>query len=200
VYRAVYGERHPSIATTLNNLGILESRRNRHEAAIVKIQASFEMRRDLLGPTHPSTLLSQAHLASLLGEVGKAAEGERLLRQVLAQQASSADEGSPSMSPALATANLAHLQFLQGKFDEAEITARHALTLLDDEPNPLTEASVLEALGHALVKRRQFAEADTHLRRALALRAERLDADHASIRRVQGYLAELEEARTAARR
>jgi hypothetical protein len=50
------------------------------------------------------------------------------------------------------------------------------------------------------VKRRQFVEADTHLRRALAIRTERLDADHASTRRVQGYLAELEEARAAARR
>ena len=192
--------RHPSIATTLNNLGILDSRRNRHDAAVVKLQASFEMRRDLFGPAHPSTLVSQAHLASVLGEVGRAAEGERLLRYVRAQQASSAGEGSPSISPALATANLAHLQLLQGKFGEAEKTARHALTLSDREPNPLTEASVLEELGHALVKRRQFVEADTHLRRALAIRTERLGTDHAFTRRVQSYLAELDETRTSARR
>ena len=64
VYRAVYGERHPSIATTLNNLGVVESNRKRLAEAVTYATAAFEMRRELLGPQHPSTLVAQANLAA----------------------------------------------------------------------------------------------------------------------------------------
>ena len=101
VYRAVYGERHPSIATTLNNLGTVESSRNRLAEAVTYATAAFEMRRELLGPQHPSTLVAQANLANYLDNLGRLAESEAMLRDVLAQSA-----GQPALTMSLSQPQL----------------------------------------------------------------------------------------------
>jgi serine/threonine-protein kinase len=187
-YRAVYGEKHPSIATTLNNLGTLEARRRRDRDAVRYFSAALELRRELMGRDHPSTLLAQGNLASLLGRVGRAAEGEAMLREVLALT-SDHDDVAMGISRPQSMANLAHLLLLQGKLRGAEATARDAVALAATRRvSPLTEASVLATLGKVLGARGRHAEAADLLRRALDIRRERLGAAHPDVVRTQKEL------------
>ena len=57
------------------------------------------MRRELLGPQHPSTLVAQANLANYLDSMGRLAESEAMLRDVLAQSA-----GQPTLTMSSVTA------------------------------------------------------------------------------------------------
>lgn len=180
VYRAVYGDRHPSIATTLNNLSVTESNRNRLAAAVTHATAAFEMRRELLGPTHPSTLVVQANLANYLDSMGKLAESEAMLRDVLAQSAA-----QPAMTMSLSQpqlqANLASTLRKRGKLAEAEATVRAGLASVTKDLGPFTEASLLSVLGMVLIDRKRDAEAADALQRALDIRSQRLKPDHPDV-------------------
>jgi serine/threonine-protein kinase len=191
VYRAAYGERHPSIATTLNNLGVLETKRGRPAASVPYFSAALDMRGDLLGPSHPSTLLAQANLASLLGRVGRAAEGEAMLRDVLARAAAS-DAVARVISRPQIMANLADLLRQRGGLAEAEAMAREALALGSArQVSPLAEAAILATLGRILMDRHRNAQAAVVLERALAIRQERLGAEHPDVVRVRRFLEEV---------
>ena len=77
------------------------------------------MRRELLGPQHPSTLVAQANLATYLDDMGRLAESEAMQRDVLAKSA-----GQPAMTMSLSQpqlrANLASTLRRRGKLTEAE--------------------------------------------------------------------------------
>jgi tetratricopeptide (TPR) repeat protein len=177
VYRAAYGERHPSVATTLSYLGRLESRRERIPEAVRFITAALEMRRELLGPDHPSTRMSEANLAGLLGR-GRPDVGEAKLKSLLAQPPQNYDVGMASSRP-LMLRTLANALLLQGKLTEAEATAREALDLAIKQPrgNPLEEASVRAMLARVLMARGQYAEAVELFEKVLEVRRELLNAD-----------------------
>ncbi len=180
VYRAVYGQRHPSIATTLNNLGVAESHRKRLAEAVTHATAAFEMRRELLGPHHPSTLVVQGNLGAYLVEAGRLAEGEAMLRDVLARSA-----GQPNVTMSLSRpqlkANLASTLRRRGKLTDAEATVREALALVTADVSPLTEASIHAVLGMVLIDQRRDREAAEALQRALDIRSQRLKPDHPNI-------------------
>jgi len=180
VYRAVYGERHPSIATTLNNLSVVESNRYRLAEAVTYATAAFEMRRELLGTTHPSTLVTQANLANYLATMGKLAESEAMMRDVLAQSAK-----QPAMTMALSQpqlrANLAGTLRRRGKLTEADTTIREALALVTPKVSPFTEASILAVLGKIRFDQGRDAEAADALQRALDIRSQRLKPDHPDV-------------------
>jgi hypothetical protein len=180
IYRAVYGERHPSIATTLNTLATVESDRNRLADAVRYGTAALEMRRELLGPHHPSTLVAQANLANFLDTMGRLAESEALLRDVVAKSA-----GQPAQTMALSQpqlkANLASTLRKRGKLTEAEATVRDGLAAVTKDVSPFTEASLLAVLGMVLIDQRRDAEAAGVLQRVIDIRGERLRPDHPSI-------------------
>ena len=180
VYRAVYGERHPSIATTLNNLGAVESNRNRFAEAVTYATAAFEMRRELLGPQHPSTLVTQANLANYLDSLGRLAESEAMMRDVLKQSAGQPAQAMSLSQPQL-RADLASTLRHRGKLTEAEATIREALALVTADVSPFTEASILTVLGMVLIDQRRDAEAADALQRALDIRAVRLKPDHPDV-------------------
>jgi tetratricopeptide (TPR) repeat protein len=51
--RELLGERHPQVASSLNNLASLYSSQGRYEAAEPLYQQALELRRELLGERHP---------------------------------------------------------------------------------------------------------------------------------------------------
>ena len=180
VYRAAYGDRHPSIATTLNTLGTVESDRKRLAEAVKYATAAVEMRRELLGPKHPSTLVAQSNLASYLGDMGRLAESEAILRDIQAQSV-----GQPTVTMSLSQpqlkANLAAILRRRGKLIEAEKTVRDALALVTKDVSPFTEASILGVLGMVLIDQKRDAEAAVALQRSLDIRSQRLKPDHPAV-------------------
>lgn len=54
--RAVVGNEHQSVATTLNNLGLLYRQLGRRDEAVKYVGAALEISEKLLGPMHPTSL------------------------------------------------------------------------------------------------------------------------------------------------
>jgi tetratricopeptide (TPR) repeat protein len=162
-------------------MGRLEFSRGAHARAADLMRESLAMRVALLGPDHPATRLSRANLAAVLGRLGRHAEAETLLREVLA------DAGTSTSRRATAMANLADVLMNQGKLRAAEAMARDALALRADDP--LGEASSLSVLGQVLTRLRRFPEARECLQRSLDIRVTRLGAQHPHVARTRDHLA-----------
>jgi tetratricopeptide (TPR) repeat protein len=146
------------------------------------MRESLAMRVALLGPDHPATRLSRANLAAVLGRLGRHAEAETLLREVLAAA------GTSRSRRATAMANLADVLMHQGKLREAEAMARDALALRAED-DPLGEASSLSVLGQVLTRLRRFPEARQLLQRSLDIRVTRLGEQHPLVARTRDHLA-----------
>ena len=74
--RKLLGDRHPDVATSLNNLAALYRSQGRYEEAEPFYQQALEMRRELLGDRHPSVASSLNNLA-LLYSIARSLRGSR---------------------------------------------------------------------------------------------------------------------------
>jgi uncharacterized protein involved in exopolysaccharide biosynthesis len=159
---------------------VVESNRKRLAEAVGYATASFEMRRELLGAQHPSTLVAQANLAGHLNDLGRSAESEAMMRDILAQSA-----GQPAVTMSLSRpqpmANLAAMLRRRGALKEAEATIREALALVTADTSPFTLASIHAVHGMILINSRRDGEAAGALQRALDIRSQRLAADHPDV-------------------
>ncbi len=73
----------PRRATTLNDLGELSRLLARYDDADIYFQRAHTLRHDLLGPTHPHTLLTRFNQAALLYDLGRQSEAECELHRLL---------------------------------------------------------------------------------------------------------------------
>jgi tetratricopeptide (TPR) repeat protein len=145
----------------------------------------------MLGPEHPSTLLSQSNLATALGDQGRLAEAVAVLRDILARTAGRPESGMGGTRAQLMS-NLAYFLTQQGKLSEAEEVGRGALVLVSSpSANRLTQASVMATLAKTLMALGQNVEAEELLQRAYDIRRERLKADDRSFVRTRNDLEEV---------
>ena len=79
--RRLFGEVHPEIAATLNNLAVLFEYQGDLGKAEQMYREALEMRRKLLGERHPSIARSLNNLASLLQARGSFRAAEPLYRE-----------------------------------------------------------------------------------------------------------------------
>ncbi|MEM6254671.1 MAG: tetratricopeptide repeat protein, partial [Cyanobacteria bacterium P01_D01_bin.156] len=82
--RARFGEEHPSVATSVNNLAGLYESQGRYEQAEPLYQQALAMRKKLLGEEHPSVATSVNNLAGLYESQGRYEQAEPLYQQALA--------------------------------------------------------------------------------------------------------------------
>ncbi len=73
--REVYGERHPDVATGLNNLGAAWDDLGEHQKAIAYYEQALEIFTAVYGPEHPSTRTVQSNLDGITAETRRR-EGE----------------------------------------------------------------------------------------------------------------------------
>ncbi|MGB3767244.1 MAG: tetratricopeptide repeat protein, partial [Phormidesmis sp.] len=122
-----FGESHPAVATSLNNLANLYSNQGRYEAAEPLYKEALALRRALLGESHPAVATSLNNLAGLCRDQGRFDEAEPLYRQALEMYRMFLSESHPAVASSLN--NLAGLCRDQGRFDEAESLYKEALAL-----------------------------------------------------------------------
>ena len=77
-----FGERDPRLATSLNNLGLLQSGQGRYTEAEPLFRRALAIREKALGPEHREVAQSLNNLAALYQAQGNHAEGEPLLQAV----------------------------------------------------------------------------------------------------------------------
>jgi len=163
-----------AISTLQGNLARFLYRQRKLDEAESLYGKALELKRRILGNTHPDTLSNINNLGLLLKHQGKLDEAEPLVREAL--EGLRRTHGDNDRNTLASLANLASLIQAQGKLDEAEPLFREALkefrrTLGDTNPDTLTSidnlAMLLQAQGKLDGAEPLYRKALTGRRRAL---------------------------------
>jgi tetratricopeptide (TPR) repeat protein len=143
------GDRHPDVATSLNNLAGLYPSQGRYEEAEPLHQQALSLRQELLGNRHPDVATSLNNLAMLYYSQGRLEEAEPLYQQALSLRQELLGDRHPDVATSLN--NLAELYRSQGRCEEAEPLHQQALSLRqelsgDRHPNIATSLNNLAEL------------------------------------------------------
>jgi tetratricopeptide (TPR) repeat protein len=124
------GDRHPAVATSLNNLAFLYYSQGRYEEAEPFYVEAMQLRKDLLGDRHPDVAQSLNNLAGLYKSQGRYEEAEPLYVEALQLRKELLGDRHPDVATSLN--NLALLYKSQGRYEEAEPLYVEALQLSKD--------------------------------------------------------------------
>lgn len=78
-----YGDRHPSVATALNNLGLLLKKQRKYEEALPKYKQALQIRQEIYGVNHPDVAASLNNLALLYDAKQQRSEALKLHEEAL---------------------------------------------------------------------------------------------------------------------
>ncbi|MEO0430991.1 MAG: tetratricopeptide repeat protein [Cyanobacteria bacterium J06656_5] len=129
-----FGDEHPSVATSVNNLAGLYDSQGRYEEAEPLYQQALAMLKKLLGDEHPDVATSVNNLAALYRSQGRYEEAEVLQQKSLEIHRQVLGEHHPSF--AISLANLASLYVQKGDFSEAESFLYQALQIFQQVVGP----------------------------------------------------------------
>jgi eukaryotic-like serine/threonine-protein kinase len=154
-----------------NNLGL-------YSRADTLLTRTVEIRRRILGPEHPDTLMSMSNLALLLRDEGHYAEAEKLAREVVDVQRRILGPNHPDTL--MSMSNLAVILWREGRFVEAEKLDRETLDIRrrilgPDHPDTLMSMNNLAIL---LDEEGRYIEAETLGREALDVQRRVLGPEH----------------------
>jgi tetratricopeptide (TPR) repeat protein len=175
------GDRHPSVATSLNNLALLYYSQGRYEEAEPLYKQSLEIDKSVYGESHPKIATDLNNLAALYYSQGRYKEAEPLLKQALAMSQELLGDRHPDIANSLN--NLAGLYNLQGRYEQAEPLYKQALAMSqellgDRHPNV---ANGLNNLAGLYYSQGRYEEAEPLYKLALKLRQELLGDRHPDV-------------------
>jgi tetratricopeptide (TPR) repeat protein len=185
------GEHNPSVATSINNLGVIYNSQGRYEEAEPLYKHALLLRLELLGENHPDVAGSINNLALLYKSQGRYKEAEPLLKQALSLWQEQLGENHLYVASCIN--NLAMLYELQGRYEESEPLYKQALLLFQEllgERHPLFATSI-NSLALLYCSEGRYQEAEPLLKQALSLRQELLGESHPDVAISINNLAEL---------
>ncbi|MEM1240642.1 MAG: tetratricopeptide repeat protein [Cyanobacteria bacterium P01_H01_bin.26] len=188
-----FGEVHPDVATSLNNLAASYRSQGRYGEAEPLYLEALALRKQLLGEAHPDLATSLNNLADLYDVQGRYEEAEPLYLEALARQKQLLGEAHPNMATSLN--NLAGLYGSQGRYEEAEPLYLEALDLrkqLLGEAHPDVAIS-LNNLAKLYSSQGRYEEAKPLYLEALMRQKQLLGEQHPSVAASLNNLAELHE-------
>ncbi|MEH2007306.1 tetratricopeptide repeat protein [Nostoc sp.] len=151
--RKRFGDEHPSVATSLNNLAQLYYSQGRYSDAEPLYTEILAMTKRLLGDEHPSVATSLNNLAQLYYSQGRYSDAEPLYIEALSMRKRLLADKHPSVATSLN--NLAGLYYSQGRYSDAEPLLIQALEIAEtrlraNHPNTITFRQNLEDLRRKL--------------------------------------------------
>ncbi len=175
IFRRTLPADHPKISEALNLLVTLRVARRDFAGAVPLAQEVLTRYTKTLGEDHPDTLTAKNNLAYVLLHVGRSADAEALLRDVLARKRG--DNGQ--LVDATDGENLASALMQEGKFAEAVTYERRAVDIQRQREGEISgnTAVALRQLGIAEALNGADVEAERDLRAALAT-GEKLQTAH----------------------
>ena len=179
--RAVLGNEHPDVATSLHNLATVRAQRGEHATAEGLFREALAMRRRLLGNEHPDVAKTLGIMANVLYSKGDYAEAEALYREGLAL--SRKLMGNEHASVAMGLNNLALVLKEKGDYAGAESLQREALALwrrLLGSEHPYLPLA-MNNLATLLTEKGEYGEAESLLRDALAMGRKLLGKEHPEV-------------------
>ncbi|MEH1796189.1 MULTISPECIES: tetratricopeptide repeat protein [unclassified Nostoc] len=176
-----FGDEHPSVATSLNNLAALYNSQGRYSDAEPLYIEALAMRKRLLGDEHPSVATSLNNLAGLYKSQGRYSNAEPLYIQALVMRKRLLGDEHPVVATSLN--NLAALYDSQGRYSDAELLYIEALAmrkrLLGNE-HPSVAAS-LNNLAGLYKSQGRYSDAELLYIEALAMKKRLLGDEHPSV-------------------
>jgi tetratricopeptide (TPR) repeat protein len=174
-------ERHPAVASSLNNLALLYCAQGRYEAAEPLYHQALELWREVLGDRHPAVAQSLNNLAGLYDAQGRYSEAEPLYQQALDLRRELLGDRHPDVATSLN--NLAAVYESQGRYEAAEPLYQQALELSrellgDRHPQVATSLNNLAAVYES---QGRYEAAEPLYRQALDLRRELLGDRHPDV-------------------
>lgn len=176
------------LAALQHNLGGLAHARGDLAAAEPLARRAVALRTSAAGPFDPSTLLDRSALAAILDGLGRSAEAEAELRDLLPGLVEALGDDHPEV--AVARGNLAAIVQRRGDLAEAEALYRRVIAAreADAGPSSPTLAIPLNNLGTLLRALGRLEEARTLYERALGLLLGAVDDDHPTVRAIRRNL------------
>ncbi|MET0594973.1 MAG: serine/threonine-protein kinase [Polyangiaceae bacterium] len=170
----ILGPRHPQVATTLTNLGLLYQRMGDFPKSLETLERSLQIQEQSVGPESHEVALALNNLGATQCELARYDDAVGTYRRAIAIWSR---EGEP---PPLGypVASLAQTLIYFSQFDEAAPLADRALGIFrksfgDDHPDL---AYPYETLGEILERRGRYADAEQRYRQGLAAREHEPDA------------------------
>ncbi|MEM8930249.1 MAG: serine/threonine-protein kinase [Acidobacteriota bacterium] len=179
IRRRELGEADPSVAEMHHELAVSLRTRNRFDDAEPRYRLALEIREQALGADHPSVGRTLRGLGMLLTSTSRFDEAEAVLRRSV-DVARAAEE---PLDHALALGSLAGLLEERARYDEAETLYSRVVSMVEalQGEGDLEVAGALTNLSKVYLSTGRDAEAVPMLRRALAIKRQRLDAGHPNI-------------------
>jgi len=179
--RQIWGEEHPNIATSLNNLAYLYNSQGRYAEALPLYQQALEMRKRLFAGDHPDVATSLNNLASLYESQGRYAEALPLYQQALEMRKRLFAGDHPDVAQSLN--NLALLYKSQGRYAEAlplldQASEMRKRLFVGDHPDVAQSLNNLAALYNS---QGRYAQALSLLEQALEMRKRLFASDHPDV-------------------
>ncbi|MBC1241611.1 tetratricopeptide repeat protein [Nostoc sp. 2RC] len=179
--RKRFGDEHPAVATSLNNLaGLYRSQGRYSEAEALYIQA-LAMRKRLLEDEHPDVATSLNNLAGLYDSQGRYSNAEPLYIEALAMRKRLLGDEHPDVATSLN--NLAGLYDSQGRYTEAEALYIQALAMkkrLVGDKHP-SVATSLNNLAELYRSQGRYSDAEPLYIQALEIGKRLLGDKHPSV-------------------
>ena len=175
------GERHPDVASSINNLAELYRLQGRYEEAEPLYKQVLSLWQELLGELHPHVAGSINNLALLYYSQGRYEEAELLHKQALSLKQELLGELHPDVATSIN--NLAVLYSAQGRYEEAEPLCKQALSLRQEllgELHP-NVADSINNLAELYRLQGRYEEAEPLYKQALSLRQELLGESHPDV-------------------
>ena len=146
----VLGPDHPSVATTLNNLGGLYRAQGKYDEAEPLYRRALEIREKVLGPDHPYVATTLNNLGLLLAAQGKYDEAEPLYRRSLEIREKVLGPDHPDVAYSLH--NLGTILYEQGNKSDGIAMVRRAYWIFHDKlgaqhPNTQTVMGYFRSWG-----------------------------------------------------
>jgi tetratricopeptide (TPR) repeat protein len=185
------GEKHPDLASALNNLGQLLQHTNRLSEAEPLMRRALVIDEQSFGPNHPNVARDLNNLATLLQATNRLSEAEPLMRRALA-----IDEqifGPDHPTPATDLNNLAGLLQDTNRLAEAEPLMRRVVEIYETTlaANHPDVAKALNNHAQLLRATNRLVEAEPLMRRVIEIFERCFGADHANVAIALDNLAQL---------
>jgi CHAT domain-containing protein/Tfp pilus assembly protein PilF len=178
ILEKILGNKHPNVATIINNLASLYDFKGDYAQAALLYQYSLNIREKAFGLNHPDVANSLYNLGGAYHSQGKYTQAEQFYQRALGILVK--DPGSNDKSIAIVLTKFAGLYESQGKYLEAEQLYQRALSVQEkglgidysDIANSLSSlAGFYEGQG-------KYTEAEEFYQRALAIREKALGQNH----------------------
>jgi tetratricopeptide (TPR) repeat protein len=177
----VFGESHPAVAFSLDNLADVYRSQGKYGEAEGLFKRALAIREKALGENHPDVAGALNNLGDLYRHEGRYSEAEALLKRALAIRERAFGKDNPNVAATLN--NLGDTYRYEGKYGEAEALLKRALAIREQafgKDNPDT-ADTLNNLALVYSSLAKYGEAERFHKQVLAIREKAFGESHPAV-------------------